>query len=103
MTVHIVNTNTVAKSVALSVYIKNYLLKYDCNHNVLSKLSGTVASKQDTNAYGRRERVREARLPEGKPTDVIVYPKNDIVRKTENLNCKEQCVSKTIYMNILEL
>ena len=45
MIVHIVNTNTVAKSVALSVYIKNYLLKYDCNHNVLSKLSGTVASK----------------------------------------------------------
>ena len=45
MIVHIVNTNTVAKSVALSVYIKNYLLKYDCNHNVLSKLSGTAASK----------------------------------------------------------
>ena len=47
--------------------------------------------------FGQRERVREARLPEGKPTDVITYPKNDIVRKTENLNCKEQCVSKTIY------
>ena len=48
MIVHIVNTNTVAKKCALTVlkiYMKNYLLKYDCNHNVLSKLSGTVASQ----------------------------------------------------------
>ena len=37
-------------------------------------------------------------FPKEKPTDVIIYPKNDIVRKTENLNCKEQCVSKTIYI-----
>ena len=27
-------------------------------------------------------------FPKEKPTDVIIYPKNDIVRKTENLNCK---------------
>ena len=48
MIVHIVNTNTVAKKCALSVlkiYMKNYLPKYDCNHNVLNKFSGTVVSK----------------------------------------------------------
>ena len=55
--------------------MKNYLPKYDCIHNVLSKLSGTVASKQGINVLGRRERVREAMLPEGKPTDVTIYPK----------------------------
>ena len=37
-------------------------------------------------------------FPKEKPTDVIIYPKNDIVRKTENLNCKEQCVSKKQYI-----
>ena len=90
MIVHIVNTNTVAKKCALSVlkiYMKNYLPKYDCNHNVLSKLSETVASKQGINVLGRRERAREAMLPEGKPTDVIIYSKAMPSEKTKNLSC----------------
>ena len=78
MIVHIVNTNTVAKKCALSVlkiYMKNYLPKYDCNHNVLSKSSGTVASKIGYKCAWSAGKSSRSYAPEGKPTDVIIYPK----------------------------